>query len=49
MKKKYESFELEILRLETQDVITASVYIEWDDDWNGTGAQDGNWVGSIFG
>lgn len=47
MKKKYESLELAILLFGNQDVITSSVYVEWEDDW--TGNQGENWIGGIFG
>ena len=33
MKKKYEGIKLNICLLDFQDIVTASVYIEWDDSW----------------
>lgn len=50
MKKEYENLELKIQLLANQDVITESVYIEWDTDWKGDDAQgDVGEFGNIFG
>ena len=49
MKRKYESIELTVYLLDTQDVITASVYVEWGTDWKDDGNQNGDWTGNIFG
>lgn len=49
MKKQYKSVELELLLLDTQDVITASVYVEWGADWEENKSQDEGWLGNIFG
>lgn len=49
MKKNYEEARIEI-QLFTQDIITSSVLIEWDNDWNGGGNQNGDGeIGNIFG
>lgn len=49
MKKKYENMQLEIQLFFHQDVITSSVYVEWDSDWKDDGNQDNGWIGNIFG
>lgn len=49
MKKQYENLALVVVKLDAQDVITSSVYIEWDTQWNGSGNQTDGWVGNIFG
>ena len=49
MKKKYENLELEIHLLASQDVITASVYVKWEEEaWNGNDDGD-SWNDYIFG
>ncbi len=41
MKKQFEEVKIEICFMETQDIVTASVYVEWDDSsWNGNGSND---------
>ena len=49
MKRKYENLQLELVSLLEQDVITSSVYVEWDTDWKGDGSQNNDWTGNIFG
>ena len=49
MKKKYENLQLEIQLLSHQDVITSSVFVEWDNNWTGNGNQDNGWIDNIFG
>ena len=50
MKKDYEKLEIEVFFMQSQDVITSSVYVEWGDDWKGDGNQNNDsWVGNIFG
>ena len=49
MKKNYEESRIEI-QLFSQDIITSSVFVEWDNDWKGDGNQNGDgWIGNIFG
>ena len=46
MKKNYEKLEIEVFFMPDQDIVTASVFVKWGDDWSGN--QDGNWTGHNF-
>ena len=49
MKKQYENLQLEIQLFSNQDVITSSVFVEWNNNWNSNGDQDNGWASNIFG
>ena len=50
MKKNYEKLEIEVFFMHDQDIVTASVFVEWDNDWKGEGNQNNDgWIGNIFG
>ena len=46
--KEYKKLEMDILFL-SEDIVTASVFVEWGNDWKGEDNQDNGWVGNIFG
>ena len=47
--KEYKKLEMDILFL-SEDIVTASVFVEWDKDWKGEGNQNNDgWMGNIFG
>ena len=47
--KEYKKLEMDILFL-SEDIVTSSVFVEWDNDWKGEGNQNNDgWVGNIFG
>ena len=33
MKKNYERVELNICIMNSQDIVTSSVFVEWDNNW----------------
>ena len=49
MKKQYENLALVVVKLDAQDVITSSVYVEWGAKWNGSDNQNNDGLGNIFG
>ena len=41
MKKEYKVLDISVLMFESQDIVTASVFIEWDwEDSQGSGGTD---------
>ena len=41
MKKQFEEVKIDIYFMDSQDIVTASVYVEWDEsNWNGNGSDD---------
>ena len=47
--KEYKKLEMDILFL-SEDIVTSSVFVEWDNDWKGEGNQNNDgWIGNIFG
>ena len=47
--KEYKKLEMDILFL-SEDIVTSSVFVEWDNDWKGDGNQNNDgWIGNIFG
>ena len=40
MKKKYNGLEFKICLIEFQDIVTTSVMVEWDEDWEQESSND---------
>ena len=41
MKKQFEEVKIEICFMEAQDIVTTSLYVEWDEEkWNGGNNSD---------
>ncbi len=40
MKKQFEEAKIEICFMEPQDIVTTSLYIKWDENWNEDGSGD---------
>ena len=40
MKKKYNELEFKICLFDIQDIVTASVMVEWNEDWKQENSND---------
>ena len=40
MKKQFEEVKIEICFMESQDIVTTSLYIEWDKNWSKDDSDD---------